>query len=164
MISLIFAMDQNQLIGNNNGLPWRLPADLRYFKQVTGGKIVIMGRKTFESIGKPLPNRTNWILTRDSSFQPEGGKTFASVEEVLAALPPEEEVFVIGGAEVYARFLPVADRLYITRIDHAFAGDAYFPPIDWSEWELFKREEGTVDAQNPYRHTFEVWQRSMSRR
>jgi len=159
MISMIFAMDQNQLIGSNNGLPWQLPADMRYFKQVTGGHIVIMGRKTFESIGKPLPNRINWILTRDPAFQPEGVRTFAAVEKVLAALPTDEEVFVIGGSEIYARFLPVADKLYITRIQHAFAGDAYFPQIDWSQWELLKQEEGTVDEQNLYPHTFEVWQR-----
>ncbi|NGQ94663.1 dihydrofolate reductase [Brevibacillus sp. SYP-B805] len=159
MISLIVAMDQNRLIGRNNGLPWRLPADLQYFKRVTSGKTVIMGRKTYESIGRPLPNRRNIILTTRKDFRPAGCTTYDSVDELMARLPQEEEAFVIGGAEIYRLFLPFADRMYITLIDHAFTGDAYFPSYDESEWRLISSEPGTQNEENPYPYRFTVWER-----
>jgi dihydrofolate reductase len=159
MISLILAMDKNRLIGKNNDLPWHLPADLKYFKEVTSGHTVIMGRKTFESIGKPLPNRTNVILTTRADFQPEGCLVFHSVEQALSAIDKEEEAFVIGGAEIYKQFIPLADKIYITVIDHPFEGDAYFPDLDESEWRMVKAEQGIKDEKNPYDYFFTVWER-----
>jgi len=159
MISLIFAMDRNRLIGKNNELPWYLPADLQYFKRTTSGHTVIMGRKTYDSIGKPLPNRKNVVITRDSHLRLEGCTTCTSVPEALDIIGAEEEAFVIGGAEVYKQFLPVADRMYITFIDESFEGDAYFPPYEEEHWRLIQNEQGIKDEKNPYEHRFTVWER-----
>jgi dihydrofolate reductase len=156
MISLIWAMDERGTIGLGNGMPWHLPNDLAYFKRVTQGHTVVMGRKTFESIGKPLPGRRNVVLTRDREFQVEGCMVVHSLEDV----PREDgELFVVGGAKVYGEFLPLADRLYVTRIRHEFAGDAFFPEVDWSKWRLVSAEEGVVDEKNRYPHVFEVYER-----
>ncbi|HZG18180.1 MAG TPA: dihydrofolate reductase [Candidatus Bathyarchaeia archaeon] len=159
MISLIFAMDRNRLIGKNNELPWYLPADLQYFKRITSGHTVIMGRKTYDSIGKPLPNRKNVVITRDSYLRLEGCMTCTSIPEVLDIIGTEEEAFVIGGAEVYKQFLPVADRMYITFIDESFEGDAYFPPYEEEQWRLIHTEQGIKDEKNPYEYRFTVWER-----
>lgn len=159
MISLIFAMDRNRLIGQNNQLPWHLPADLQYFKRVTTGHTVIMGRKTYESIGKPLPGRKNWVISRQQPLQLEGCTTFSSVAELLNALEAQEEAFVIGGAEVYRQFFPFADRLYITQLDEAFTGDTYFPEFSFDEWRLIQSEQGIKDEKNPYDYRFMVWER-----
>ncbi|WP_134683215.1 dihydrofolate reductase [Brevibacillus migulae] len=159
MISLIFAMDRNRLIGKNNELPWHLPADLQYFKRITSGHTVIMGRKTYESIGKPLPNRKNLVITRDHTLKLEGCTICTSVSEVLETVGKEEEAFVIGGAEVYKQFLPVADRMYITFIDESFEGDAYFPSYEEDQWKLIQSEQGIQDERNPYEHRFTVWER-----
>lgn len=158
-IYMIWAMDRNQLIGQNNGMPWRLPAEQAYFRRTTTGNAILMGRKTFESIGcKPLPKRHNIILTRDLAYRAEGCTVIHTVEEALH-LAEQETMFIIGGAEIYSLFLPWADRLYVTHIDHAFEGDAYFSPLDWSEWQEGSREPGLMDEKNPYRYEFAVYER-----
>lgn len=156
--SMIFAMDNNRLIGRDNDLPWHLPADLAYFKGITTGHPVLMGRKTFESIGRPLPNRHNIIVTRDTSYQAEGVEIFHSLDAALEAYR-DQEVFIIGGSEIYKLALPIASKLYITQIDDVFEGDAYFPEIDQSAWELVSEEQGITDERNPYTYYFQVYER-----
>ena len=160
MISFIWTQDKNGLIGNNNKLPWRLPADLQYYKNTTMGQALVMGRKTFESIGKPLPGRKNIILTRDEEFKAEGCLVFHSKDDVLEWANHEEtEVFINGGSEIYNLFQDDADRLYVTMIEHAFEGDTYFPAIDWDQWNLKSSEKGKRDERNPYDFEFKVYER-----
>ena len=158
MISLIAAMDLNGVIGNDNKLPWRLPADLAYFKKVTTGHTIIMGRKTFESIGKPLPNRKSVILTTDQELQAEGCAVVHSVPEALK-FNEDEEVFVIGGAKVFAEFIPYAERLYITLIEEFFEGDTFFPEIDHICWQRISQTKGDRDERNPFEYYFLVYER-----
>lgn len=158
MISLIWAMDINRVIGRNNRLPWRLPADLAYFKRLTTGHTVVMGRKTYESIGRPLPNRHNVIVTRNPAFKADGCTIVHSLEEAWRAAG-EDEVFVIGGAGLFAHALPAADKLYLTQIHHAFEGDVFFPEIPYDEWRLVSREPGVKDDRNPYDYEFLVYER-----
>ncbi|MCX8129960.1 MAG: dihydrofolate reductase [Clostridia bacterium] len=158
MISLILAMDKNRTIGLENKLPWRLPADLAYFKKVTMGHAVIMGRKTFESIGKPLPGRRNIIISRNNSYTAEGCTVYNSVEEVVDSVG-DEDVFVIGGANIYNEFINYAQRLYITLIEETFIGDAFFPEIDSAGWKLISKEKGIKDEKNPYDYCFMLYDR-----
>ncbi|MFE4115797.1 dihydrofolate reductase [Priestia sp. YIM B13448] len=161
MISFIFAMDKNRLIGKGNSLPWHLPADLKFFKQVTSGHPVVMGRKTHESIGKPLPGRENIILTRNISYDSEGCTVLNSISDIEdMAKKEKEEVFIIGGAEIYKLAFPIADRLYITTIDEEFEGDTYFPEFNESEWRLVSREKGLKDEKNPYDYYFTIYERN----
>jgi dihydrofolate reductase len=140
-VSLIAALAKNRVIGAGNALPWRLPEDLKHFKALTMGHPVIMGRKTFESIGKPLPGRRNIVVTRSQSFRAEGCEVVDSPDAALrAAADQAEEVFVIGGAELYRAFLDRADCLYLTEIDRDVEGDAWFPDIDRNEWQESSRE------------------------
>ena len=157
-VSLIAAMGQNRVIGTNNRLPWRLPADLQLFKRHTTGHPVLMGRKTFESIGRPLPGRLNIILTTQPDFAAAGCETSRSIEAVLQRYA-HEEIFVIGGAEIYTQLLPHADKLYITQIEQKFEGDAYFPEFDLSDWKEIFREEGITDEKNPYSYYFSIYER-----
>lgn len=157
-LSLIWAMGHDRVIGQNNELPWRLPSDMAYFVKSTKGKTVLMGRKTFESIGKPLPNRTNVVLTRDSSFQANGCEVIHSIDEAVARAVAEE-VMVIGGAEIYRQLLPYANRLLITYIDAAFDGDAFFPSFSLDDWQEIERIPGVQDASNAYAHTFVIYER-----
>ncbi|WP_078380282.1 dihydrofolate reductase [Sutcliffiella halmapala] len=159
MISMIVATDKNGLIGKDNDMPWRLPADLAYFKQVTTGSTVIMGRNTFESIGKPLPNRKNIILSRDSNLQIEGCETLSSITEVEKMAKLDEEIFIVGGANIYKQLLPITETLYLTFIDEEFEGDTFFPKIDTKEWELISNEKGVKDEKNPYDYYFKVYKR-----
>ena len=159
MISLIAAMGGNRVIGNNNSMPWRLPKDLAYFKKLTLGNTVVMGRKTFESIGKPLAGRKNIILTRDKGYTREGCLVVHSIEEALKEIKDEQESFIIGGGEIYSIFLPYANKLYITYIDHEFQGDTYFPEIDYGEWEVISRTPGEKNRDNSYSYYFEVYER-----
>jgi dihydrofolate reductase len=156
IISFVVAMARNRVIGHDNGLPWRLPADLRHFKSVTMGKPIIMGRKTFESIGRPLPGRANIVVTRDPAYQAEGCVVAHSIEAALAAAGDAEEVMVIGGADFYRQLLPRADRIYLTLIDAEFAGDASFPELDPVQWQERSREDHAPDADNPYPYSFIV--------
>lgn len=160
MISLIWAMDENRVIGYQNQLPWRLPEDLKFFKRVTIGHPIVMGRKTFESIGKPLPNRENIVLTREQGYRCEGCTVMNSMEEFREyAKHKEEELFVIGGAEIFKEILPEADRLYLTMIHHQFEGDTFFPVFDIEKWDLQMREVGPKDERNPYEYEFLIFER-----
>jgi dihydrofolate reductase len=160
-VSIIAAVAKNGTIGIDNELPWRLPADMRHFKQITMGHHLIMGRKTFESVG-PLPGRNTIVVTRRGSTSlPAGVKSAPSVPEALdiARLAGEAEAFVAGGAEIYRAALDYADRLYLTRIDRDFAGDAAFPEIDEEEWREVESRRHDPDEKNPDRFSFVVMER-----
>lgn len=160
MIDFLLAMDKNRLIGKDNDLPWHLPADLKYFKKTTMGHPVVMGRKTFESIGKPLPGRKNIVLTRDRAYHPEHVDVFHSVEALLTGgAARNEECFVIGGAQVFKALFPYADRLYITRIDAEFEGNVYFEGFDEKKWRLVSEKKGTVDEKNRFPHAFLIYEK-----
>lgn len=157
MISLIVAMGQNRVIGLRNKMPWHLPADLAYFKKMTTGHSVIMGRKTFQSIGRPLPNRTNIILTRDKSFAAEGCKVIYSITEAIE-LAKKEDLFVIGGADIYQQFLPYVDQVYITQIHEEFEGDTFFPELN-ENWRMVASEKHDRDEKNKYEYEFQVYKK-----
>ncbi|PZE20716.1 dihydrofolate reductase [Paenibacillus xerothermodurans] len=162
IISMIVAMDEQRGIGINNKLPWRLPEDTAFFKRTTIGHTVLMGRKTFESIGKPLPKRTNVVLTRDRSYRAEGCEMVYSVDEALERYRngvPDDELFVIGGAEVYKLFMPHAAKLYVTEIAHRFGADTFFPEIDSSLWKVTNRQQGVKNESNPYDYEFVIYER-----
>lgn len=159
MISLIVAMDRNRLIGCDNRLPWHLPADLKHFKAVTLGKPVVMGRKTYESIGKPLPERHNIVVSRNPHFEAPGCAVARSVAEALRIAGDAAEIVVIGGAQLYADFLPRAQRIYLTHVNAAFDGDAWFPALPADEWREVSLTEGTVDERNVHPHSFQVLER-----
>jgi dihydrofolate reductase len=162
MISLIWAMDKNRLIGKDNKLPWRLPADLAYFKKMTLGHTVIMGRKTFESIGKPLPERQNIVVSRNNDFNPKGCTVCHSILEV-PELCSDGEAFVIGGADIYSAFLPYAAKLYLTLIEHEFSGDLFFPEINYDEWELVSKVKGEKNEKNPVDYYFMEYKKVLTR-
>lgn len=159
MISIIVATDKNNLIGKDNDLPWRIPADLAYFKKVTLGSTIVMGRKTYESIGKPLPKRRNIILSRQE-FHADGCETLHSIEEVERFNVDGEELFIIGGAHIFKETLPIADFLYLTYIDEEFEGDTYFPEVNEHDWELVSSEKGIKDEKNPYDYYFKKFKRT----
>jgi len=165
-ISLVWAMAQNRVIGRNNNLPWHLPEDLKYFKRITLGKPVIMGRKTFESIGKPLPGRTNIVVTRNADFSAEGVKTVNSLSaakalcESIGEIDGISEAMVIGGAEIYTQAMPVADRLYLTEVHANVDGDTFFPEFDRSLWKEVAREDFDASGPNPYAYSFIVLDKS----
>ncbi|WOZ36352.1 dihydrofolate reductase [Paenibacillus polymyxa] len=159
-ISMIWAMAQNGVIGRDNSLPWRLPRDMAFFKEQTINKTVLMGRKTWESFGgKSLPNRCNVVLTRDESYQAEGAEVIHTLEEGLQ-LAQQEELMVIGGAEIYSLFWPHADRLIVTRIEETFEGDTTFPDLDWSDWTIVSETPGIKDDKNLYDYRFVVYERT----
>jgi dihydrofolate reductase len=159
-ILIIAAVAANGVIGRGGRLPWRLPADLAYFKGLTMGHAVLMGRKTWESIGRPLRGRLNIVLSRDPAFSAPGCTVVSNAAQALGAAGTED-VFVIGGESVYAQMLPSADRLYITRVDEEPPGDARFPPIG-AGWKLVSERPGVVDADNPHPHRFLVYERAGS--
>ncbi|MFQ1649526.1 type 3 dihydrofolate reductase [Aeromonas veronii] len=160
-ISMIAAMAHDRVIGKDNQMPWHLPADLAHFKRVTLGKPVLMGRKTFESIGRPLPGRRNLVISRNPDYQAEGIEMVGSVEAALALLAGSsvEELMVIGGGHLYAEMLPSADCLYLTRIDLAVEGDTRFPAFDDGQWQRVDCESHPADEKNPHPYSFETWQR-----
>ncbi|MFQ1787463.1 type 3 dihydrofolate reductase [Aeromonas veronii] len=160
-ISMIAAMAHDRVIGKDNQMPWHLPADLAHFKRVTLGKPVLMGRKTFESIGRPLPGRRNLVISRNPDYQVEGIEVVGSVEAALALLAGSsvEELMVIGGGHLYAEMLPSADCLYLTRIDLAVEGDTRFPAFDDGQWQRIECESHPADEKNPHPYSFETWQR-----
>ena len=158
-ISLICAASQNGVIGRDNRLPWRLPADLAHFKRLTTGHHILMGRKTYESIGKPLPNRTSIVITRQTGFQADGCLVAHSLEEALGLCSNDEELFIIGGAEIYRQALPVADKIYLTRIWHNFEGDTFLFEIDSSIWMETCREDLAPDGKNKYAYSFITYER-----
>jgi len=164
-LSLMVAKASNRVIGRNNKLPWYLPNDLKYFKQVTFGKPVIMGRKTWDSLGKPLPGRTNIVITRQPDFQAEGAKVVATLDEAVtmaenvAFIEGQDEAVVMGGAEIYALALPKADRLYLTEVHAEVDGDTWFPEYDTAEWKEIGREDFPAEGPNPYDYSFVVYER-----
>lgn len=153
-ISIIAAVDNNFAIGKANALPWgRIPADMKHFREITEGHTVVMGRKTFESIGKPLPKRRNIVLTRDQDFKAMGCEVMYSINDILK-LASSEEICIIGGGAVYKEFLPYVDTLLITFIDGAFDGDTYFPLRDFSGWRKIREDIVEPNGQTPYRLRF----------
>ena len=160
-ISLIVAMTPDGVIGKDNALPWRLSADLRRFKALTLGKPVVMGRKTFQSLpGGPLPGRPNIVVSRDKDFRPDGAEVFDSLPDALARAKQltTDEVMVIGGAQVYAQALPMADRLYITEVHAPITGDTHFPLVRWAEWREISREDHPAEGEIPG-YSFVAWER-----
>lgn len=164
-MAIIVAVSENGVIGRDNDLPWHLPEDLRHFRRVTMGKPVLMGRKTYESIGKPLPGRTNIVITRNPAFEAEGVRRVESLDEGLALAEQiarqegVEEAVVIGGAQIYALALPAADRLYITRVHANIEGDTMLPSIDWSQWRETSREPHQGSGKTPYDYSFVTFDR-----
>ena len=158
-LALIVAMDNQGLIGKNNDLPWRLSADLQYFRRVTMGKPIIMGRKTHESIGRPLPGRKNIVLTTQKGYQAEGCEVVHSVQQVQQLCADNDEIIIIGGSSLYALFLPYADTLYLTRVDAALEGDTWFPAWSLQEWQLISDEKHQADQNNEYDYCFMRYQR-----
>ncbi len=154
IVSLVAAASENNVIGKNNTLPWRMPADMKFFKNLTINHTVVMGRKTYESMGKPLPGRKNIIITRNKDFKADGCIVLGSFPEVLEYCKTESEIFVIGGAEIYHQLISKADKIYLTRIHSKFEGDAYFPDIQANEWEETLRSSFTADEKNPYSYSF----------
>ena len=158
-ISLVAAMDRKRVIGKDNALPWSMPADLKHFRDLTRGRPVIIGRKTYESIGHPLPNRTNIILTRDPAWQAEDCTTAHTAREAIAAAGTTPEIMVLGGEQIFRMFLPIANTMYLTLIDAEFPGDAVFPEWSADEWREIAREEHSADTANPHPYTFLTLQR-----
>lgn len=153
LISLVVAVSSNNVIGKNNQLPWHLPNDLKHFKQLTTGHAVLMGRKTFDSLGKPLPNRRNIVISR-SIKQIEGCEAVASIEEALELCKEEKEIFIIGGAEIFREALPIVNRIELTRIHQNFEGDTFFPKIDQQTWRETKRDDFQPDEKNRFSYSF----------
>jgi len=159
IISLIVAMDENKVIGYQNKLPWNLPSELKYFREATKRKPVIMGRKTHDSIGRPMPERLNIIITRDKNYKADGCVVVNSKEDAIKAAKGNDEIMVIGGAEIYRLFLPMADRLYVTKVHGSFKGDTYFPEFDEGEWAKVKEKFVEKDDENKYSCTIMVLER-----
>jgi len=153
-ISMVVAMDAKGVIGRDNGLPWHLPADLQHFKRTTMGKPILMGRKTHESIGRPLPGRTNIVITRDSGYQADGCVVVHSIDAALEAAGDQDEIMVIGGAEFYRQVLPRTDTIYLTRINESFDGDTRFPDLNAADWREVERSDHEADSKNPHDYSF----------
>ena len=158
-IIIIAALARNGVIGIDNGLPWRLKADMQHFRALTMGHPVLMGRKTWESLGRPLPGRRNLVVTRDAQFHAEGAEVFHDTEEAIAAATDADRLFVIGGAQLYTTLLPRADRLELTEIGADVSGDAHFPPFDRADFIEERRERRTADADNEFDFDFVLYRR-----
>ena len=158
-ISLIVAMARGRVIGKDNGMPWHMPADLRHFKSVTLGKPVVMGRRTFESIGRPLPGRRNLVISRNVDWQADGVEVASSLEQALALLAGSDEVMIIGGGQLYAEALPLAHRLHLTHIELAVEGDTHFPDYTCFSWREIATESHCADEHNPYDYRFVTLER-----
>ena len=156
IISLIAAMTPARVIGINNQLPWQMPEDLKHFKALTLHKPIVMGRKTYQSIARPLPHRRNLVITRDKNFVAEGCEIFHSLDTALAGLEKEPEVCIIGGTEIFSQTLPIAHKIYLTLIHAALDGDTYFPEWDLKKWREISREDYLADEKNPYDYSFMV--------
>lgn len=154
IVSIIVAMANNRIIGKNNKMPWHLPADLQHFKNITLGKPIIMGRKTYESIGRPLPGRTNIVISKNSNYNAKGCKTATSIDEAFELVKNEEEVFIIGGGFLYSQLLNKADKFYFTFIDLDVDGDTQFPDFSKLQFQEKSREKFLKDEKNPYDYEF----------
>lgn len=158
-LSAIAAISDNFVIGKDNTLPWYLPADLKHFKQITMGNPILMGRKTFESIGRALPGRQNIVITHDKTFQAPGCLVVNSIEEALQATSEQNEAFIIGGAQLYQQMLPHVQRLYLTIIHQTLSGNAFFPIIDQREWNQVECIDYIADTENRYSYSFIILDR-----
>ncbi len=159
-ISLIWAMDENRLIGSNNRLPWKLPADMKWFRQHTLGKPIVMGRKTYESFGaRPLPERTNIVITRDNGYRSEGAVIVHSIDEAIKKAGDVDELMIIGGASFYEQMLPRAEGLYITHVHGQFDGDAWFPEFNLDDWREVESHAHAADDRNSHACTFVIYER-----
>jgi len=161
MISLVVAASSNNAIGKNNQLLWHLPNDLKFFKNTTWGGVVVMGRKTFESVNKPLPGRLNIVITSNKDWAAENVITANSLEDALekATAAHFKEIFIIGGGEIYRQSMAMANRIYLTRVHTEIDGDTFFPAINNNEWKLGSSSEFKADEKNVFDHTIEVWER-----
>ncbi|HEY6958601.1 MAG TPA: dihydrofolate reductase [Candidatus Limnocylindria bacterium] len=162
-IAFVVAYDRKRVIGRDGHLPWRLPDDMKHVRELTTGKPLIMGRRTYDSIGKPLPRRTNIVLTRDASFHPEGVLVARTVDEAMRLAGDAPEIIVFGGAEIFRMFLPMADRLYLTEVDADAGGDTFFPELDLGEWREVERVEHPEDERHPYAFRFLTLDRASRR-
>lgn len=162
MLSSVVAASTNNVIGKDNKLIWRLPNDMKFFKNTTWGMPVVMGRKSFESLGKPLAGRTNIVITRKKDWSAEGAKTVSSLDEAMlaAADADAKEAFIIGGGEIYKQTMPLIHRIYLTRVHAVLEGDTYFPVIDENEWNLLSQLDFKADDKHAYDYCFQVWQRN----
>jgi dihydrofolate reductase len=154
IISIIVAVAENNVIGNNNALIWHIPHDLKRFKAITMGHPVVMGRKTYESMGKPLPGRENIVISRQTGLSIQGCQIFPSLEKALSFLKDKEEIFIIGGGQIYEQALPLTNRIYLTRIHQSFAGDTYFPEIQMNKWEIIREETIPVTNEVPFSYSY----------
>lgn len=159
-LSILVALSDNRAIGREGGLPWRLSADLRRFKRLTMGHCLLMGRKTHESIGRPLPGRVSVVLTRQVDYRPEGVLVAHDLDEALRLCADRDEVFVIGGGEIFAQTLPLASRLLLTRVHAQIEGDTFFPPFDPNQWQVVEEERHATDAKNDYDYSFVTLERA----
>jgi dihydrofolate reductase len=160
LVTLIVAVADSGVIGRDNTLPWHLPDDLKRFKRLTLGKPIVMGRKTFESIGKPLPGRQNIVVTRDANYQREGVTVVHGVDAAISAAGDVPEVMIIGGADLFRLFLPRAARVHLTRVHGNVEGDIHWPALDEREWKVVEREDHAADERHLYPMTFEVWEKN----
>lgn len=160
-ISFVVAASENNVIGKDNRLPWRLPNDLKFFKNTTWAMPIIMGRKTFESFGKPLPGRTNIVITRRDDWQAEGVVRVNSLEEALQAAGETDatEAFIIGGGDIFRQSFPMASNIYITRVHTQLEGDVFFPVIEEDKWQLFSNLDCPADDRHAYAYSFQLWKR-----
>ena len=161
ILSFIVAASENNVIGKDNKLPWTLPTDMKYFKNITWAMPVIMGRKSFESLGKPLPGRTNIVVTRNKDWKADGVEVAQSIDKAitLATQLDVKEIFIIGGAQIFQSALPSAGKIYLTRVHANFDGDAFFPEIKQEEWKLTSNRDCEADEKNPYAVSFQIWER-----
>ena len=160
MLSIIVAVAENGVIGRDGDLPWRLPADLRHFKRTTMGHHLVIGRRTWDEVGKPLPGRTMVVVTRDRALRIPDVIVVHSLQDALAAAAADDEVFVAGGGEIYRQALPQADRVYLTRVHASVEGDTTFPELDEDEWRLVSRSDHEPDENNPWPYSFLVYERA----
>ena len=163
LLSQVVAAAENNAIGKSNQLLWALPNDMKFFKNTTWGMPVIMGRKTYESLGKPLTGRINIVITRQHDWQPEGIRVVHDIKEAMSAAAESDarEAFIIGGGEIYKQTLPITNRVYLTRVHTSIEGDTYFPEMNKADWELLSQLDFTADAKHAYDYSFQVWQRKM---
>lgn len=158
-LSLIVAMARNRVIGRDGDLPWHLSADLKRFRKLTTGHAILMGRKTYDSIGRPLPQRRSIVITRNADYRPDGVETAGSLEDALSLVRGDSEAFIIGGGTIYEQALPLADRLYVTLVEAEIDGDTTFPAIDPSQWRLVSEETHEADAKNDWPYRFLIYDR-----
>ncbi len=158
-VSLIVAMDKNRVIGKENDIPWRIPKDWEYVKSITKGHSIILGRKNLESIGRALPLRRNIVLTNDKNFKFDCCEIAHSIEDVFELCKYEEEIFIFGGEQIYKIFLPYVERMYMTKVQHEFDGDTFFPKVNFDEWREVSVYKGVKDDNNPYNYYFHIYER-----